>query len=318
VDPTPKTLRAMLAESKDIAERMTDLAYGAVSSHDRAAAVEVDALWASLTDLAHRMRVVSVLAGRRTEEAEELAAVLRVVGAIEDIGRDAVDIANVASSGLPRAVIAGLADGQARTREMAGTPPSSSEAARDRPAGNVSRAVAIVVDMKAHSEVGVGLAYAALLADDTDLAREVRRLAELLDDMKVRLHRWVLRAAGDDPDDDGLFALLQLAQATEDLGDRAAEMVRPLVDGDDVHPVLALALGEADEVVVRAVVTAGSAADHSSIDGLEAGTGFEVLAIRRDQRYRYRPDGELEVEVDDEVIASGPSEGRTVLLSRFG
>lgn len=317
MDPTPKTLRAMLAESKDIAERMTDLAYGAVYAHDLALAAEVDALWTSLTELAHRMRVVSVLAGRRTEEAEELAAVLRVVGTIEDIGRDAVDIANVASPGLPRAVIAGLADGQAVMREMPGAPTSSSEPAGDRRTDSASHAVAILVDMKAHSEVAVGLAYAALLADDTDLAREVRRLAELLDDMKARLHRWVLRAAGDDPDD-GLFALLQLAQAAEDLGDRAAEMVRPLVDGDDVHPVLALALGEADEVVVRAVVTAGSAADHSSIRGLEAGTGFEVLAIRRDQRYRYRPDGALEVEADDEVIASGPSEGRTVLLSRLG
>ena len=106
----PKTLRAMLTESKDTAELMIDFAYGAVYARDSAMAAEVDRLWETLTGLVHRMRVVAVLAGRRTEEAEELASVLRVVGAIEDIGRDAVDIARVASQrvGLPRAFLAAL------------------------------------------------------------------------------------------------------------------------------------------------------------------------------------------------------------------
>lgn len=376
----------MLAESKDTAELMVDLAYGAVYAHDAVMAADVDRLWEVLTALIHRMRVVSVLAGRRTEEAEELASVLRVMGAIEDIGRDAVDIARVASQpeGLPTAFVAALSQDEdvvhrvavaagseiiggslstlalpARTgvrvvavgrgdewvtrvegdlvcrpgdqllvvgpavgvravREAAGTPAQTAPEADDRPpADEAALAVEIFADMKALSGVSVGLAYAALLVDDAALAREVWQLAARLDDMKARLQRWVLRAAGDHPDDHGLYALLQLAQAAEDLGDRAAEMVRPLVDGDDVHPVLGLALGEADEIAVRVVVADGSPADQRSVRALESGTGFGVLAVRRGGRYRYRPSRDALVQAGDEVFASGPSEGRPMLVDRF-
>ena len=168
------------------------------------------------------------------------------------------------------------------------------------------------------SEVAIGLAYAALVVDDSGVAREVHDLAGQLDDMKDRLQRWVLRAAATDLDEAGLQALLQLAQTAEDLGDRAAEMVRPLVEGYEVHPVLALALGETEEVAVRATVGEGSSADNATVRDLESGTGMDVLAIRRHQRYQYRPLGETVLQAADEVIASGPSSGRSVLLARCG
>ena len=136
--------------------------------------------------------------------------------------------------------------------------------------------------------------------------------------MKAWLERWVLRAAGEDPDYRGLYALLQLAQAAEDLGDRASDMVQPLIDGDQVHPVLALALGETDEVAVQVVVTDASPAANVRVRDLESDTGFEVLAVRHGGRYRYRPPRDLMVEAGDTVVASGPSEGRPLLLARFG
>ena len=60
---------------------------------------------------------------------------------------------------------------------------------------------------------------------DVGIAAEVRHLAERLDEMKDHLQLWVLRAAKSDTDPSPLRGLLQLASATEELGDQAAQMV---------------------------------------------------------------------------------------------
>ena len=61
--------------------------------------------------------------------------------------------------------------------------------------------------------------------------------------------------------------------------------------GEEIHPILGIALGETDEVVVRVPVAAGSAADGATLSELQLDIepGFHVLAIQRDGRYLYRP-----------------------------
>ena len=46
--------------------------------------------------------------------------------------------------------------------------------------------------------------------------------------------------------------------------------------------------------------------------------GFTVLAIRRGGQYLYRPRGRVRLLADDELIASGPDEGRELLTLRCG
>ena len=116
--------------------------------------------------------------------------------------------------------------------------------------------------MKNISETAVGLAYSALVLRDQGLAAEVRHLEDRLDEMKDRLELWVLRAAGTRwtvrGDPAPLRGLLHLSQAAEDLGDQAQQMVWLIEQKEELHPILALALGESDDVVVRVPVGAGS------------------------------------------------------------
>ena len=88
-----------------------------------------------------------------------------------------------------------------------------------------------------------------------------------------------------------LRGLLHLSQAAEDIGDAAQQMVWLIEQGEELHPILALALGDADEVVVRCRSAPGSPADGTSLGELqlETETGFHLLAIRRGGRYLYRP-----------------------------
>ena len=174
--------------------------------------------------------------------------------------------------------------------------------------------------MKNLSEAAVGLAYSALVLGDRGLAAEVRHLESRLDEMHDRLETWVLRAAANDDDPSPLRGLLHLAQASEDIGDQASQMVTLVETGEDIHPVLGVALADADEVVVQVPVADGSEAEGATLAELRVNVapGYNVLAIKRSGVYRHRPRGSDRLSAGDEVIASGPDEGRERFAELFG
>ena len=185
---------------------------------------------------------------------------------------------------------------------------------------DLDRAVDTLVEMKNISEAAVGLAYSALVLGDLSLAEEVRHLEDRLDEMKDRLEVWVLRAGATDIDPSPLRGLLALSQAAEDIGDQAQQMVWLIEHGEEIHPILGIALGESDEVVLRIPVARGSEADGARLGqlALEIEPGYQVLAIQRDGRYRYQPRRHVSLQAGDTLIVSGPDEGRALLAERLG
>ena len=115
------------------------------------------------------------------------------------------------------------------------------------------------------------MAYSALVLRDQGLAAEVRHLEDRLDEMKDRLELWVLRASNDRIDPAPLRGLLHLSQAAEDLGDAAQQMVWLIEEKEELHPILSIALGDSDEVVVRVPVAAGAAKSNSEARRLVEG-----------------------------------------------
>jgi uncharacterized protein with PhoU and TrkA domain len=211
--------------------------------------------------------------------------------------------------------------GITRVRELANAPIWDPPAPReDGSLTDLDRAVDVLVEMKNISEVAVGLAYSALVFRDAGLAAEVRHLEDRLDEMKDRLELWVLRAGAENLDPSPLRGLLHLSQAAEDIGDAAQEMVWLIEQREAIHPILSIALGETDEVVVRLPVAPGSRADQATLAEMRFNIepGFAVLAVRRGGRYFYRPRGNVMLQSGDELIASGPDEGRALLAELLG
>jgi uncharacterized protein with PhoU and TrkA domain len=389
VDDKPRNLKTMLSEAKDTSELMIDLGYAAVYFSDVAMAEEVYELESRLSELVHEMRAVCVLAARSPRDADAMASVLQVVGAIERLGNAAVDIGRIVTHrlGIPRALVAdlsaaeeishrvrirddshmahrplsalelpvevgmrvvavrrdrdwttevdgdlvllpgdvlflqGAAAGISELRRLAGAPAWEPPLASEEPAvSDLDRAIDVLVEMKNISEVAVGLAYSALVLRDQGLAAEVNHLEDRLDEMKERLELWVLRAAQEHLDPSALRGLVHLAQAAEEIGDAAQQLVWLVEEGEELHPILAIALGSADEVVVRVPVAPGSPADGRSLKELciETETGFYLLAIRRGGRYLYRPRASVVLRAGDELIATGPDEGHALLAELCG
>jgi uncharacterized protein with PhoU and TrkA domain len=208
-----------------------------------------------------------------------------------------------------------------RLRELAAAPRwDPPQPPEDGVLTDLDRAIDVLVEMKNVSETAVGLAYSALVLRDLGLASEVRHLEDRLDEMKDRLELWVLRAGSANVDPSPLRGLLRLSQAAEDLGDAAQQMVWLVEKREEMHPILAIALGESDEVVVRVPVAPASQADGATLAHLQLDVdpGFHVLAVRRGGRYLYRPRGHVELRAGDELIASGPDEGHPLLALRLG
>jgi uncharacterized protein with PhoU and TrkA domain len=279
---------------------------------------------AAAEEVSHRVRVRdgSELAGRALADVDLPVEVAMRVVAIRR-GKEWVIDPDGDEIMLPDdiLILRGPPDGIAELRALAGAPEWRPPSASDDPTiTDLDRAVDVLVEMKNISEVAVGLAYSALLLYDQSLAAEVSHLEDRLDEMRERLEVWVLRSAAEHIDPSPLRGLLHLGSAAEELGDAARQMVWLVEQGEEMHPVLALALGDSDEVIARVPVAAGSQLDGRTLREikLELETGSYLLAIRRAGRYLYRPRGLVRLQADDELIAIGPDEGRARLAELAG
>jgi uncharacterized protein with PhoU and TrkA domain len=209
-------------------------------------------------------------------------------------------------------LVRGPEDGVGLAREMMGAPPLPE--APEPPEivlSDLDRAVDLLIEMKNSADVAVGLAYSSLLFNDAALAAEVANLEARSDAVHDELESWVLRSSQEARNPDDLRGLLHLAHASEMIFDSAREMTRLVEAGEELHPIIAAALVESDEVGHETIVGAGSDADGKTIKELsvETETGMFVLAIQRGRRWTYRPKPNFRFEAADRIIAIGPTEG---------
>src|SRR5438034_6545241 len=198
-------------------------------------------------------------------------------------------------------------------RQLAGAPalPESPDTGGAMPLTELDRAVDILIEMKNAAEVAVGLAYSSLLFNEPALAAEVATLEARSDILHDELESWVLKAAPEAANTDELRGLLRLGYASELVFDAARDMTWLIEQGEELHPVIQMALEETEEVATESVVERGSRAVGHSLKQLqlETETAMFVLAVQRGRRWIYRPRPRFELQAGDRVISLGPEEG---------
>jgi uncharacterized protein with PhoU and TrkA domain len=209
-------------------------------------------------------------------------------------------------------VYQGPEEGVNLIREIAGAPPlPPAPELESPPLSELDRAVDILIEMKNISESAVGLAYSSLLFNDRSLAAEVGTLESRSDILHDELESWVLRASPEARNPDDLRGLLRLAAASEAICDAARDMTWYVERGEELHPVVQMALAETEETGFETVVERGSPAEGKTLKDLqlETETGMFVLAVQRGRRWIYRPRAGFALEAGDRLIAVGPEEG---------
>jgi uncharacterized protein with PhoU and TrkA domain len=166
------------------------------------------------------------------------------------------------------------------------------------------------VELKNTSELMIDLAYSSLMLNSKDLAEEVERLEEYMDKMHTDFELLALTSGFKKAEASGFLGLIRLGVATEKLADAAAEMAEVVLRDIEPHPVLKLAIREAEETVVQACVTEGSPLINKTLKEARVPeeTGMWILAIKRSKK-SLRPKPSARIQLGDILIASGYAEG---------
>lgn len=171
------------------------------------------------------------------------------------------------------------------------------------------------VELKDTSELMMDLAYTALMLNSKDLAEEVERLEERMDQLHTSFELLALTSDFKKEEASGFLGLIRLGVATEKIADAAAEMAEVVLRDIEPHPILKVAIKEADETVVQACVTADSPLVGKSLKEarINEETGMSVLVIKRSEQC-LRPRGDAKIQAGDTLVASGYAEGADDLI----
>ncbi|MBX5321933.1 MAG: TrkA C-terminal domain-containing protein [Candidatus Bathyarchaeota archaeon] len=166
------------------------------------------------------------------------------------------------------------------------------------------------VELKDTSELMMDLAYSSLLINSKELAEEVQKLEEYVDKLHTEFELLVLLSGFKKEEAKGFLGLIRLGVVTEKIADAAAEIAEVVLRGIEPHPVLKLAIEEAEETITYARVSENSPLANKTLRDakLPEETGMWILAIKRgDKCLRPKPDSKIQV--GDVLIASGYAEG---------
>jgi len=168
-----------------------------------------------------------------------------------------------------------------------------------------------MAELKDTSELMVDLAYSSLLLNNRELAEEVRALENRMDDLHTEFELLVLARCITPEESKDYLGLIRLALVAENIADAAAQIADVVLRGLKPHPVLRLAIREAEETVMRVPVSKASVLIGRNLQEaqIHEETGMWVLAVRRGDAW-LRPKPDLVVKEGDTLIAAGYAGGQ--------
>lgn len=168
-----------------------------------------------------------------------------------------------------------------------------------------------LVALKDTSELMLDLAYSSLLLNSRELAQEVHELEDYVDDLHTEFELLVLSSGFKQEESKDFLGLIRLGVVTEQIADAADDIAHIVLRELEPHPVLRIAIEEADETVTHAQVSEDSPLRDKTLREARIAdeTGMWILAIRRGKRC-IRPKPDTKIEAGDMLIASGYAEGQ--------
>lgn len=169
--------------------------------------------------------------------------------------------------------------------------------------------LAMLIQMKDTSELLINLAYTALLTNNKEIAEDIFELEEKFDKFHTEFELEVLRLELADGEEKRRLGLIRIGVAAENLADAAAQMAEIVLRGVDVHPLMRLALQDADERVSRQVIKSNSILANKTLSQLRLEDhGTRIFAVKRDGHWTYDPRGRFKLLPGDIIYAGGYKE----------
>ncbi len=169
--------------------------------------------------------------------------------------------------------------------------------------------LAMLIQMKDTSELLINLAYTALLTNNKEIAEDIFELEEKFDQFHTEFELAVLRMELEEGEEKRRLGLIRIGVAAENLADAAAQMAEIVLRGVDVHPLMRLALKDADERVSRQIVEPKSILANKTLGQLRLEDhGTRIFAVKRNDQWTYDPRGRFKLLPGDIIYAGGYKE----------
>jgi len=169
----------------------------------------------------------------------------------------------------------------------------------------------LLTQMKNLSELMIDLAYSAVMFEDQQLAEEVVKLEQRVNEMSYQLLLHAAMAARGRWEAELASGVSQIAIAADRISNAAADIAKTVLLGIPVSPAVKRALRRSEETVAMAKVEEGSKLAGKTLDelSLETKIGVDVMAVRREGRLFIDPKGDFALMPGDRVIIRGSYSG---------
>ncbi|MHC1610756.1 MAG: potassium channel family protein [Candidatus Methanospirareceae archaeon] len=166
----------------------------------------------------------------------------------------------------------------------------------------------VLVEMKDISGSMLDLAYSAVLYSNPEIAKEVYKLEEKMHLLLYKMRVAMMLGARNLEDAIEFAGILQIASAAEKISNAAGDIAK-IAESVDITRYLDRS--DFEEAVINVRIKPASGLKDKTLKGLklETETGMSVLAIKRDSKWIYLPDENEQLQEEDLIIASGPTEG---------
>ncbi len=169
----------------------------------------------------------------------------------------------------------------------------------------------ILKDMKSKGSLSVDLAFYSLVYGDTEMASEVEKLVDAIDEDLTQLFLHSMLAARGPKDAELMVPVLMAANAMDALSEAASDMVTVLLKKYKIPKAIKAALNATEEAYLRIEIP-----KPMYVRDLKDGA-IDVIAVRRERRYIIDPSDDFKLMKGDIIIVRGNREDIMELAKKF-
>ncbi len=169
----------------------------------------------------------------------------------------------------------------------------------------------LLTETKDVSDTIIDLAYASILYEDEELAEQVRKLENRMDELMYQIRALVAVSVRSYEQAERATGILQVASAAESISNSAGDLANLVLRDIDIHPVVKESLKISNERISKIEIRDDSDIIGEKLEVLKLPSQFAIwiLAIKRDDEWIISPEQDEIIEEDDIIIVRGPQDG---------
>jgi len=178
----------------------------------------------------------------------------------------------------------------------------------------------ILSEIKDLTEIMVNLAYCSIFFTDERIYKELEKIEARIDYLKSMLIMHAALATRDREDAEKLISIFDLAIAIDKMNDISSDIAQLAKEGLKIRMGEYIFLSSPTNLIYAIKIREDNPLKGLSIKEIYDNIGeiFDVVAVRRKDRYILSPDEDFIIEVGDVIFVKGLAENIKALVERLG